>query len=87
MRHVPRTHWVDLDWLWERSREDRDAYIKYVGTKVEVSTSLLMVHLLPSIGQWWASGAKLGMYHTFGNPEERFRERRQTRGRQKQSKC
>ena len=37
MRHVPRTHRVDLDWLWERMREDPGVYIKYVGTKEQVA--------------------------------------------------
>ena len=33
MRHVSRTHRVDLDWLWERIRDDPGVYTKYVGTK------------------------------------------------------
>ena len=33
LRHVARTHRVDLDWLWERIREDPGAHIKYVGTR------------------------------------------------------
>ena len=33
MRHVGRTHRVDLDWLWERIREDLGVFIKNVGTK------------------------------------------------------
>ena len=37
MRHVPRTHRVDLDWLWERMREDPGVFIKYVGTKEQIA--------------------------------------------------
>ena len=37
MRHVARTHRVDLDWLWERIREDPGVYIKYVGTKEQIA--------------------------------------------------
>ena len=32
LRHVPRTHRVDLDWLFERLREDPGIFMKYVGT-------------------------------------------------------
>ena len=37
MRHIARTHRVDLDWLWERIREDPGVYIKYVGTKEQIA--------------------------------------------------
>ena len=37
MRHVARTHRVDLDWLWERIREDPGIFIKYVGTKEQIA--------------------------------------------------
>ena len=37
MRHIARTHRVDLDWLWERIREDPGIYIKYVGTKEQIA--------------------------------------------------
>ena len=37
MRHVSRTHRVDLDWLWERIREDPGIYIKDVGTKEQIA--------------------------------------------------
>ena len=37
MRHVARTHRVDLDWLWERIREDPGVFIKYVGTKEQIA--------------------------------------------------
>ena len=33
MRHVPRTHRVNLDWIFERIREDKGVNIQYVGTK------------------------------------------------------
>ena len=37
MRHVARTHRVDLDWLWERIRTDPGVYIRYVGTKEQIA--------------------------------------------------
>ena len=37
MRHIPRTHRVDLDWLWERIRDDPGVFIKYVGTKEQIA--------------------------------------------------
>ena len=37
MRHVARTHRVDLDWLWERIRMDPGVNIKYVGTKEQIA--------------------------------------------------
>ena len=37
MRHVARTHRVDLDWLWERIRTDPGVFIRYVGTKEQVA--------------------------------------------------
>ena len=33
MRHVARTHRVDLDWLFERINRDPAVFIKFVGTK------------------------------------------------------
>ena len=33
LRHVSRTHRVDLDWLFDRVRNDPGLFIKYVGTK------------------------------------------------------
>ena len=37
LRHVPRTHRVDLDWLWERVREDPGVFVRYVGTKEQMA--------------------------------------------------
>ena len=37
MRHVARTHRIDLDWLWERMRTDPGIFIKYVGTKEQIA--------------------------------------------------
>ena len=33
LRHVARTHRVDLDWLFERVSKDPGCFIKFVGTK------------------------------------------------------
>ena len=37
LRHVPRTHKVDLDWLFERMRDDPGIFLKYVGTKEQIA--------------------------------------------------
>ena len=33
MRHVPRTHRIDLDWLFDVMREDPGLKLKYINTK------------------------------------------------------
>ena len=40
MRHVPRTHKVDLDWLFERVKNDPGFNIFYVHTKLQVADIL-----------------------------------------------
>ena len=40
MRHVPRTHRIDLDWLYERIREDPGVSIKYVPTRYQIGDLL-----------------------------------------------
>ena len=40
LRHVPRTHRVDLDWLFERVSLDPGVLIKYVGTKEQLGDIL-----------------------------------------------
>ena len=40
LRHCARTHRVDLDWLWERIREDPGVFMKYINTKVQLADML-----------------------------------------------
>ena len=40
MRHVQRTHRVNLDWLFERIAQDPGIRIKYVGTKQQIADIL-----------------------------------------------
>ena len=40
MRHVPRTHRVDLDWLFERVQHDKGIRMKYVNTKQQLADML-----------------------------------------------
>ena len=40
LRHVGRTHRVDLDWLFERIMQDPGIYVKYVGTKEQLADIL-----------------------------------------------
>ena len=37
MRHVARTHRVDLDFLFERIREDTGIFLRFIGTKLQVA--------------------------------------------------
>ena len=36
MRHVPRTHKISLDWLFERIVQDPSLQIKYIPTKMQI---------------------------------------------------
>ena len=40
MRHVQRTHRVNLDWLFERMAKDPGIRITYVGTKQQIADIL-----------------------------------------------
>ncbi len=40
LRHVQRTHRVDLDWLFERVRNDGGISIKYINTKSQLADIL-----------------------------------------------
>ena len=40
LRHVARTHRVDLDWIFERINRDPNVYIKFVGTKEQLADVL-----------------------------------------------
>ena len=40
LRHVARTHRVDLDWLFERIRKDPGIFVKFVGTKEQCADIL-----------------------------------------------
>ena len=37
LRHVARTHRIDLDWLFERLREDPGIFMRYVGTAEQIA--------------------------------------------------
>ena len=40
LRHVGRTHRVDLDWLFDRITKDPNIYVKWVGTKEQLADIL-----------------------------------------------
>ena len=40
MRHVARTHRIDLDWLFERIRDDPGIFLKYINTKFQLADIL-----------------------------------------------
>ena len=40
LRHVARTHRVDLDWLFERVREDPSVFGRYIHTALQIADIL-----------------------------------------------
>ena len=40
LRHVGRTHRVDLDWLFDRISKDPNCFVKWVGTKEQLADIL-----------------------------------------------
>ena len=40
LRHVARTHRVDLDFVWERLREDPGLSVHYISTKLQIADIL-----------------------------------------------
>ena len=50
LRHVPRMHRIDLDWLFERIREDRSIDIRHVNTKLQIADFLTKATLHPRNG-------------------------------------
>ena len=45
LRHVTRTHRVNLDWCLERLREDEGIYLRYINTKQQIADILTGDHL------------------------------------------
>ena len=41
LRHVDRTHRVDLDWLFDRVTKDPNCFVKWVGTKELLGDTLI----------------------------------------------
>ena len=37
LRHLPRTHRVDLDWLFERLKDDPGIFMRFVETKEQIA--------------------------------------------------
>ena len=50
MRHVVRTHRVDLDWLFERIRTDPGVRIQFISTKNQIADMLTKGHF--TANQW-----------------------------------
>ena len=40
LRHVQRTHRVNLDWLFERIRKDKGIALRYINTKWQIADML-----------------------------------------------
>ena len=54
LRHVPRVHRVDLDWLWERIRIDPGISIKHVVTKLQIADMLTKANFQANNGGYYA---------------------------------
>jgi hypothetical protein len=52
MRHVPRTHRIDLDWLFERIRVDPGVGIRYVGTRFQLGDILTKGMFTAELWRW-----------------------------------
>ena len=50
MRHVPRTHRVDLDWLFERLREDPGILMRYIHTLEQIAD--ILTKGVFTVAQW-----------------------------------
>jgi len=66
MRHVARTHRIDLDWFIERCRDDQSIKIRFVCTKEQIADVLTkgaftaaQLHILCKLAQVGEGGSKL----------------------------
>ena len=59
LRHVPRTHRINLDWSFEVLREDPGVNIKYINTKEQVADIFTKAYLQYHNGGIWHSCAIL----------------------------
>ena len=51
LKHVPRTHRINLDWLFERIRTDPGVFLRYVGTKEQIGDMFTKGAF--TADQWW----------------------------------
>ena len=74
LRHVSRTHRVDLDWLFERILQDPAISIKYVNTKQQLAdiftkgsfTEATWKVLCALVQIWETKGSKEDVHTTLG---------------------
>ena len=50
LEHVPRTHRIDLDWLFERVSTDPSVFGRYIHTKLQIADMLTKGHFTAE--QW-----------------------------------
>ena len=74
MRHVSRTHRIDLDWLFERFHHDPAIQIRYIGTKEQIADFLTKGAF--AINQWkeLCKLAQIGnnVYRSGGAPPRKY---------------
>ena len=63
MRHVQRTHRVDLDWLFERFRIDPGLSIRFIGTKEQIADLLTKGRFTGSTWMQLCRCAQVGKSH------------------------
>ena len=70
LRHVTRTHRVDLDWIIERIKTDSGVSMKYVKTSEQLADMLTKANFVAPL---WKSLLKLhqiGHHHKVNNPPQ-----------------
>jgi len=68
MRHVTRTHRVDLDWLFERILTDPAISIRYVNTKEQLADIFTKGSFTEQTWQVLCRLLQIGVSHARGNP-------------------
>ena len=59
LKHVARTHRVNLDWLFERLQQDPSLFVRYIGTKEQIADLFTKGNSLPNNGKTYVALPKL----------------------------
>ena len=60
LKHVPRTHRIDLDWLFERINSDPAIFGRYIHTKLQMADMLTKGHFTSEAWQNLCSLIRIG---------------------------
>ena len=61
LRYVPRTHRIDLDWLFDRINDDPGIFIRHIGTKNQLGDILTKGQFTGAQFEHLVSGCMLGL--------------------------